>query len=175
MREWIPRPRLVSRTTVAAASSLIALVVPAPAIASHEPFAFADAQRGSLRVVSAAFVAPGVADLRGVWFDETLACDERRTLRVNVVIDYSRGSATRSVSRRRTGVVRNCAEGGPNFGFTLRARRVGLACPNGRWKRGFYTFIVRTTERATGLRATVSLGWDNRERCSASAGARLTG
>ncbi len=141
------------------------LTSPAPALASHEPFAFGDASRGSLRVVSGAFVGSSVADLRGVWLDETKTCNTWRSLRVRVLVDYSRGSVTRRVRRERTGAVRNCAEGGPNFGFTLRASRIGLACPNGRWKPGFYTFVVRTLHRATGTEAMVSLGWNNRARC----------
>ncbi len=141
------------------------LTAPGPALATHEPFAFGDASRGSLRVVSGAFVGTSVADLRGVWLDETKTCNTWRSLRVAVLIDYSRGSVTRRVARQRTGAIRNCAEGGPNFGFSLRARAVGLACPNGRWKPGFYTFVVRTLHRATRLEATVSLGWNNRARC----------
>ena len=135
------------------------------ALAEHEPFAFGHAERGSLKVVSGAFVARTAADLRGVWLDETKPCDAWRSLRVAALIDYSRGSVTRSVSRRRTGAVRNCAEGGPNFGFTIRARRAGLACPDGSWRPGFYTFVVRTRHRATGLEAVVSLAWSNTERC----------
>jgi hypothetical protein len=138
----------------------------APAAATnHEPFAFGQVERGSLRVVSGAFVGSRAADLRGVWLDESVGCDQWRSLRVNVLVDYARGSVTRRVSRRRTGAVRNCAEGGPNFGFTIRAAPNGLACPNGRWKQGFYTFVVRTTHRASGLRALVSLGWSNTARC----------
>jgi hypothetical protein len=45
-----------------------------PAIA--EPFAFAQAERGSLRVVSGASVGARNADLRGVWLDETVGCDQ---------------------------------------------------------------------------------------------------
>ncbi len=137
----------------------------APALASHEPFAFGNASRGSLKVVSGAFVAPSTADLRGVWLDASKSCNTWRSLRVKVLVDYSRGSVTRRFSRERTSPVRNCAEGGPNFGFTVRASRIGLACPNGRWKPGFYTFVVRTLHRATGIEAMVSLAWENRTRC----------
>ena len=146
--------------------TLAALLFPGAALATnHEPFAFGSAERGDLRVVSGAFVAAGSADLRGVWFDETVGCDQWRSLRVNVLVDYTRGSVSRRVARGRTGAVRNCAEGGPNFGFTVRARRNGLACPNGRWKPGFYTFVVRTTHRASRLRALVSLAWSNTVSC----------
>ena len=165
MRRPIPRHRSSSRTAILLTSFLFAATAPAAAVASHEPFAFGDAKRGRLLVVSGALVAPKSVDLRGVWLNEALGCDQWRSLRVNVLIDYTRGSMTRRVRRSRTGAVKNCAEGGPNFGFTIGARRIGLACPNGRWKPGLYTFVVRTTHRATRLRATVSLAWPNRVRC----------
>ncbi len=165
MRTLIARKGSSFRTIVTLTSLLLGAIAPGAAVANHEPFAFGDAKRGSLQVVSGALVAPGSADLRGVWLNEALGCEQWRSLRVNVLIDYSRGSVTRRVRRSRTGAVKNCAEGGPNFGFTLRARRIGLACPNGRWKPGLYSFDVRTTHRATGLRATMSLAWPNRVRC----------
>lgn len=156
------RTRLVS----AVLGLAVAAACPAAAPASnHEPFAFGQAERGSLKVVSGAFVGARSADLQGVWLDETVGCDQWRTLSVNVLIDYSRGGVTRRVSRRRAGAVRNCAEGGPNFGFSIRARPNGLACPNGRWKPGFYTFVVRTRHRASGVMALVSLAWSNTVRC----------
>ncbi|MDQ3859078.1 MAG: hypothetical protein M3327_11645 [Actinomycetota bacterium] len=165
MRKLIARQGSFFRTIVALTSLLLAAIVPGAAVANHEPFAFGDAKRGRLLVVSGALVAPKSVDLRGVWLNEALGCDQWRSLRVNVLIDYTRGSMTRRVRRSRMGAVKNCAEGGPNFGFTIGARRIGLACPNGRWKPGLYTFVVRTTHRATRLRATVSLAWPNRVRC----------
>ena len=144
----------------------VAAVWPSLAGASnHEPFGFGEAARGSLRVISGIFVAGSTADLRGVWLDESQPCTQFRTLRVSVLIDYSRGQSTRTVTRRRTGAVQNCAEGGPNFGFTLRARRHNLACPNGRWRPGFYPFQVRTRHLASGLLAIGTVGWNNRQRC----------
>jgi hypothetical protein len=134
-----------------------------PAIA--EPFAFAQAERGSLRVVSGASVGARNADLRGVWLDETVGCDQFRGLRVAVLVEFSRGSTTRRVARERTGAVRNCAEGGPNFGFTVRASRIGLACRNRTWRPGIYTFTVRTTHRATRTSALVSLAVEDRSAC----------
>jgi hypothetical protein len=154
------------RISILSAVLVVAAVLAGTASASnHEPFAFGQSERGDLRVVSGAFVAANAAELRGVWLDDSIPCDQWRSLRVNVLLDYSRAGVTRSVSRGRTGAVRNCAEGGPNFGFTLRARRVGLACANGRWKPGFYTFVVRTTHRASGMRAVVSLAWSNTVSC----------
>ncbi len=156
--------KLVSAGLVAA----VAAVWPALAGASnHEPFGFGEASRGSLRVISGIFVTASHADLRGVWLDESQPCTQFRALRVSVLIDYSRRQSARprTVTRRRTGAVQNCAEGGPNFGFTLGARRHNLACPNGRWRPGFYTFQVRTRHLASGLLAIGTVGWNNRQRC----------
>lgn len=154
------RPAAVAAGLVAVAAALVL-----PAEASAEPFAFGEAKRGKLQVISGAFVADRAADLRGVWLNQSRPCNVSRMLRVNALVDYSRGSTTKRVTRRKSGAVQNCAEGGPNFGFTVRAARVGLACPNGRWKPGFYTFVVRTTHRASGVQAMVSLAWQNRTRC----------
>ena len=155
--------RLTLCLLVTALVALLAAV--APAAADHEPLAFSDARRGDLRVVSGAFVTARSAQLMGTWFDDTISCREFRSLRVTAFIDYTRRRTSRIVTGRRTGAVRNCAEGGPNFGFDFRANRFRLACPNGRWKPGFYTFHVRTTHRATGLQASVTLLWTNRARC----------
>ena len=53
--------------------------------------------------------------------------------------------------------VENCAEGGPNVGFTIFAKPNGFACPNGNWRPGDYSFLTRTTELASGLQATAVL------------------
>ena len=154
-RKWI----------VPLAGGLVLLASSTNALANHTPFAFGDAQKGDLRVVSGAFISHKVADLRGVWLDETVGCDQFRGLRVAAIVDYSRGQTTRSITRSKVGAVRNCAEGGPNFGFTVKARNVGLACANGNWRPGFYAFTVRTTHRASKISAVVTLGWENRAAC----------
>lgn len=133
--------------------------------AAAEPFAFAQAERGSLRVVSGAFITARTADLRGVWLNEALGCDQFRALRVAVLVDRVRAGRTTRVRRERTGPVRNCAEGGPNFGFTLRASRIGMGCPNGTWRPGLYTFVVRTTHIATRTRAVLSLAIQDSTGC----------
>lgn len=133
--------------------------------AAAEPFAFAQAERGSLRVVSGAFITARDADLRGVWINEPLGCDQFRSLGVTVLVDRVRAGRTTRVRRERTGPVRNCAEGGPNFGFTLRARRIGMGCPNGTWRPGLYTFVVRTTHRATRTSALLSLAIRDTTAC----------
>ena len=55
------------------------------------------------------------------------------------------------------GRIDNCAEGGPNFGFDLVPRRIGLGCANGRWKPGRYSLVTRVTDVGTGLVAQASL------------------
>jgi hypothetical protein len=49
--------------------------------------------------------------------------------------------------------------------FAFGDARRGNLQVGGRWKPGFYTFVVRTTHRASGVQATVSLAWANRRRC----------
>ena len=153
------------RVRMVCAAAALAVGAGASGPAAAEPFAFGHAERGSLRVVSVASVSARSAELRGVWLDESVGCDEFRGLRVGALIDYSRGTTTRTIRRARRGAVRNCAEGGPNFGFTISARGAGLACPNGRWRPGFYSFVTRTTHRATRVSAVVSLAWENRRAC----------
>jgi hypothetical protein len=62
-------------------------------------------------------------------------------------------------------VVANCAEGGPNMGFTFSARRLGMACPSGAWKPGRYSLATTTKHLASGLEAIASLGWVKRGSC----------
>jgi len=59
----------------------------------------------------------------------------------------------------------NCAEGGPNVGFTITARSLGLACRDGSWKPARYDFVASTTEPTRSLRALADLGWVKRKRC----------
>ena len=55
---------------------------------------------------------------------------------------------TRRVRRSRTGLVDNCAEGGPNFGYDLTPKTYGMACANGRWRPGRYSMTTRTLDVA---------------------------
>jgi hypothetical protein len=153
------------RPLVPLAALLAALASTSPAGAQSEPFGFGQAEKGSLRVVSGAIVSRGSADLRGVWLDNSVGCNQFRSLRVGVLLDRVQGGTTRRIRRSRIGAVRNCAEGGPNFGFTIRARNVGLACPNGRWKPGEYSVVVRTTHRASKVTAVLSLAWSITRPC----------
>ncbi len=73
-------------------------------------------------------------------------------------------SGTR-VSRQGRFRTENCAEGGPNMGFTLAAKAIGYGCPNGRWKPGQYTFVTVAVDHRKRLRAVASVGWENRTPC----------
>ena len=135
------------------------------AVASGEPSTFGTARLGSLTVTAGVVVGPKDVDMRGVWNDPKVPCTVSRRLRVRVLIDRVVGGKTQRI--RRSGAFRdpNCAEGGPNVGFTLKARRIGLACPNGRWKPGLYHFLTRAKEPKRRLEAQASLDWTNGRRC----------
>ena len=107
------------------------------------------------------------ADMRGVWLNESLGCDQWRRIRVRILVSFSPPGASRSrlVRKVKTGIVQNCAEGGPNTGFTVRASGLGFGCPNGRWRPGRYDFVTRTRHLASGLVATASAGWRVRAAC----------
>jgi hypothetical protein len=169
--------RTETRKITGVLSAVVALLVlTGPAGADHGPVAFGEAHRDSLRVVSGVFVTHRAVGLRGVWLDKNVPCNQFRSLRVAAILDYSRGGTHRKMTRSKIGVVRNCAEGGPNFGFTIRARdtvprpegnhpHLGLACANGRWLPGSYSFTVRTTHRATKTSAFVTVLWENKGAC----------
>ena len=137
----------------------------AVASAADLPSATGMAERGSLKVVSRALLDPKGGELKGVWLDARRSCAARRTLRVSYLVDLVRGGTTTRRRAARSGVVQNCAEGGPNFGFDVTARGLGMACPSGRWKPGFYTFVVRTRDVASGLRATATLSYQETRSC----------
>jgi hypothetical protein len=142
-----------------------ALLLGVAAAAAGEPGSSGTARLGSLTVTASVLVGPKAADMRGVWNDTKVPCTVSRRLRVRVLVDrVAAGKTTRVI---RSGVFRdpNCAEGGPNVGFTLKARSIGLACPNGRWKAGLYHFLTRAKEPKRGLEASASLDWTNTRRC----------
>jgi len=151
---------LLAAVSAVTASLAAAGSVPEP------PTASADARLGTLHVTSGIVVSPSAVDLRGVWQDRSLPCSVSRRLTVKAQIYFTPagrpGSMRTRIGRFRTP---NCAEGGPNVGFTLTARQVGYACPNGRWRPGRLSFVVFTTEPTRGLRATASLGWRNAGAC----------
>ena len=142
-----------------------ALLLGVAAAAGGEPTSFGTARLGTLTVTASVLVSPKAADMRGVWNDTKVSCTENRRLRVRVLVD--RVAAGKTTRVRRAGTFRdpNCAEGGPNVGFTLSARAAGMACPNGRWKPGLYHFLTRAKEPKRGLEASASLDWTNTRRC----------
>jgi hypothetical protein len=146
-----------------AVTALAALSAAASAAAAGEPEVFAAARLGHLDVVSGVLVTANGVDLRGVWVDDTRPCAETRLLDVKGQIDYV--PSGRRVLRKRTFRTANCAEGGPNMGFTLSAEAVGLACPNGRWKPGRYSFVTTSIEHRKRLRAVASVDWQNPTPC----------
>ena len=157
----------MTRLLVAAYVATLATVGAGIAAAAAEPpQASGDARVASLHVTSGIIVYAKSASLQGVWEDTKVKCSVSRRLTVQVDV-YYRPFGKEGSHRRRTGAFpdANCAEDGPNVGFTLTARQLGYACPNGRWKRGRIDFVVMTTEPARGLRATASLSWANTQRC----------
>jgi hypothetical protein len=147
-------------------AALAALAVAASAAAAGEPEVFAAARIGHLDVVSSVLVSPKTVDMRGVWVDDTHPCSETRLLDVKALIDYIPASGPKKrVNRKTTVRTANCAEGGPNMGFTLNAKAIGLGCPNGRWKPGRYQFVTTSLEHRVRLRAIASVGWNNPTRC----------
>jgi len=147
---------------------LVVLVVglAASATAADQPAAYGIAQRGSLKVVSVVRIEPTGGEMKGVWIDGKKGCLDRRTLRVAIHIDVvSPAGKTTRVRRSRTGYVDNCAEGGPNFGFDLAPRALGMGCANGRWRPGRYSLNTKTTHVASGLIAQASLYYQVTRRC----------
>jgi hypothetical protein len=127
----------------------------------------ADAQLGSLHVTSAVYVSPKTVVLMGVWQDSKVKCTASRRLQIHGAIDFIpfKGKARRPFLRTRTFLDVNCAEGGPNVGFTVKARSLGLACPNGTWKPARYNFVTVTTELRKKLSSTASVNWAKTARC----------
>ena len=72
-----------------------------------------------------------------------LPCTTSRRLRVHAEIQRTAGNNGSGIGMSDAGPVMNCAEGGPNFGFTLSPSDAGMACPDGSWKRGRYDFLTR--------------------------------
>jgi hypothetical protein len=133
----------------------VALLASAPtASAAIDPGTFAIARQ--LTVSSSVLVKPRKAEMMGGWTSGALDCSRRRLLEVRIAIDRVRSGKTTRLRDERSGLVQNCAEGGPNFGFQPTASQAGMACPDGTWRPGRYTFVANTLYRARGLRAIAS-------------------
>jgi hypothetical protein len=146
--------------------AVLVLLLAATAAAADQPGAYGMAQRGSLKVVSNVLLNPTGGEMKGVWLDGQRGCRDRRTLRVAIHIDLvSPAGKTIRVRRSRTGFVDNCAEGGPNFGFDLAPRALGMGCANGRWRPGRYSLNTKTTHVASGLIAQASLYYQVTRAC----------
>ena len=145
---------------------LIALSFAVPALAADEPGTFGTAQRGSLQIVSGVLLDARGGQMMGVWLDDKKGCFVRRTLRVSIQIDLvSLAGKTTRIKRSKSGLVQNCAEGGPNFGFDLAPRAYKMACANGRWKPGRYSLTTRTLDLRSGILAQASLYHQITRRC----------
>jgi hypothetical protein len=145
---------------------LFGLVLAVPASAADEPGTLGVAQRGSLKVVSGVMLTATGGEMKGVWLDPKLTCRVRRTLRVAMSIDLvSPAGKTTRVDRARRGLVDNCAEGGPNFGFDLAPKTYGMGCASGRWRPGRYALTATTTDVRSGLIASASLYRQVTRRC----------
>jgi hypothetical protein len=139
---------------------LVALAAAAPAAgAVDRPTATAVAQQGQLKVASRALLDDRGGELMGTWLDARQRCTAPRRLRVSYEIDLvlANGKTIRRRPAAKLGAVEGCAEGGPNFGFLVRARGLGMACANGNWRPGRYSIGVRTVDVRTGLTAAAHL------------------
>lgn len=146
---------------------MLALALAGSAAAQDLPSAYGTAEKGTLKVVAGVLVTAKGAELKGVWLDGTKGCLAKRTLAVSILVDRvpKPGGATTRVRRSRSGPVDNCAEGGPNFGYDLTARAARMACPDGRWKPGYYSFVTRVRDRTSGLVAQASLHYEATRAC----------
>ena len=147
---------------------VIAVLVAALAIsatAGAEINSFAEARKGSLHVLSSVLLTGRSVDLRGGWFDNSRPCTESRRLRVRVEIRRTTGHSSTGTGEVKTHRVLNCAEGGPNFGFTFSPADIDMACPDGSWKRGRYDFLTRTRHVRSGVVSVATLGWKKSTAC----------
>jgi hypothetical protein len=143
----------------------VASAATSASLAADQPAATAVAQRSTLKVVSRALLGPRGGEFKGTWLDSRKPCTSRRSLRVSYLADLVAGGTTTRRRAAKTGLVQNCAEGGPNFGFDATARGLAMACPNGSWKPGRYSITVRTLDRTSGLHASASLYYHKTRRC----------
>ena len=149
-------------------SLVIAVLVAALALsatAGAEISSFAEARKGSLHVLSSVLLSGKSVDMRGGWFKTSLSCTASRRLRVHAQIQRTAGNTSAATGMAKTRRVMNCAEGGPNVGFTLSPADAGMACPNGSWKPGRYDFLTRTRHVPSGVVAVATLSWTKSKAC----------
>lgn len=146
-----------------AAAAMLAI---APgASAATDPGTFAIARDGQLTVASSILATGRAVEMMGGWTNDAQQCDLERRLNVRILIDRVRGGNTQRFTDQTSGMVMNCAEGGPNFGFQLQASDAGMACPDGTWRPGRYDFVTNTLHRARGLRAIATLFFRETDTC----------
>jgi hypothetical protein len=136
-----------------------------PAAAVSEPAATGSAQLGRLSVSSTIAVGPTTVEMMGGWRDTAAACARRARLDVGMLIDRVQDGRTKRVRRRVSRAV-ECEESVPNLGLVIRARSVGLGCPDGTWAPGIYSFVTNTLHRARRLRAVAALYFTVEKPCS---------
>jgi hypothetical protein len=141
------------------------LVIAPGASTATDPGTFAAARDGQLTVASSVLVTARAVEMMGGWTNDSQQCSLERRLNVRILIDRVRGGNTDRFTDQTSGMVENCAEAGPNFGFQLQASDVGMACPDGSWRPGRYDFVTNTLHRARGLRAIATLFFRETEAC----------
>jgi hypothetical protein len=143
---------------IAASATLAAGLAATAASAQPEITSFGVARDGSLLVSSSVIFLPKAAEMRGGWVDGSASCFDEHTLRVRIEILWSKGVASKRKAATKTRAVENCAEGGPNFGYSINAKTSGFACPGGtKWRPGTYSFNTRTRDLTSGLEADATL------------------
>ena len=160
----MPHVRVI-RLASTAAVALAALVAAPVGAADHLPSTLSVAKDGNLEVFSSIFVSHTAVEQRGGWLNESLGCQQWRRLIVRANIFRTRFGHTQSRSFVRSRPVQNCAEGGPNMGFSKTATGVGLGCASGKWKPGRYEMVTRTVFVATGLTSVASTGFKVSAAC----------
>jgi hypothetical protein len=154
----------MTRTRVALALGAVvtAVLVSAPtASAATDPGTFAVARKGHLLVASSVLVANRKVEMMGGWVNDNMSCDRRRRLDVRVIIDRVRRGDSERFRDEVSGLVENCAEAGPNFGFQLTASQVGMACPRRKLASGAVHLRdehLAPSKRAEGDRQSVLQG-----------------
>ena len=155
-----------TRGALALGAVVTAVLVSAPiASAATDRGTFAVARKGHLLVSSSVLVGNKDVEMMGGWVNDSMSCARHRRLDVRVIIERVRRGNSKRFRDETSGLVQNCAEAGPNFGFQLTASQVGMACPDGSWRPGQYSFATNTLHRASGLRAIASLFFRERDHC----------
>lgn len=149
---------------VIGACTIVALTA-GPSAAVTEPAATGSAQLGRLIVSSTIVVSPTNVEMMGGWHDTAAACAHRRRLDVRMLIDRVDAGRTNRVRRQLSRAV-GCAESVPNLGLVIRAKSVGLGCPDGTWAPGIYSFVTNTLHRGRRLRAMAGLYLTVENPCS---------